>query len=150
MIVSSSEQIAPKCAHDHGFSTLLDREPRAVQVGLGRLADHGQVGVDRPLPGVVRDGGVVDQDVQPAVPLTHLPRRGGDAGRVGDVEGKGFGVDGAGGGRRRIGRTGGEQHNVAQLGELAAHLPADAAVAAGDRRYGAHFWAHMVDCLQIM
>jgi hypothetical protein len=95
--------------------------------------------------GVVRDGGVVDQDVQPAVPLTHLPRRGGDAGRVGDVEGKGFGVDGPGGGRRRIGRTGGEQHNVTQLGELAAHLPADAAVAAGNQRYD----AHIVDCLHI-
>jgi hypothetical protein len=55
-------------------------------------------------------------------------------------------VDGAGGGCRRIGRTGGEQHNVTPLDELAAHLPADAAVAAGNQRYG----AHIVDCLNIM
>ena len=113
---------------------------------MRRLADHGQVGVDRPLPGVVVDGGVVDQDVQPAVALADLPRGNGDAGRVGDVEGKRLGVDSAGGGRRRIGRTGGEQHNVTQLGELAAHLAADPAIAPGNQRNG----AHIVDCLHMM
>ena len=60
--------------------------------------------------------------------------------------GKRLGAGSTGGGRGGLGRTGGEQHNVTELGELAAHLAADPAIASGNQRYG----AHSVDCLHMM
>jgi hypothetical protein len=42
--------------------------------------------------------------------------------------------------------TGGQQHVVTKVGELAAHLAADPAIASGNQRYG----AHVVDCLHMM
>ena len=42
--------------------------------------------------------------------------------------------------------TGGQQHVVTKVGELAAHLAADPAIAPGNQRYG----AHIVDCLHMM
>ena len=59
---------------------------------------------------------------------------------------RGSASDGAGGGRGGVGRAGGQQDAVTPLGELAAHLEADAAIAAGNQRDG----AHIVDCLHIM
>ena len=57
---------------------------------------------------------------------------------------------GAGGSGGRFGRAGGQQDRVTPFGELAAHFAADPAIAAGDQRDGAHFRAHIVDCLHIM
>ena len=54
----------------------------------------------------------------------------------------GFGAGGAGGGRGGTGRAGGQYDGLAPAGELAAHLAADPAIAAGNQRYG----AHIVDC----
>ena len=65
---------------------------------------------------------------------------------IGDVELEGFGPGGAGGGGGGVGRAGGQQDAVTSFGELAAHLAADAAIASGNQRYG----AHIVDCLHIM
>ena len=70
----------------------------------------------------------------------------GDAGRIGDVEGKGLGADRTGSGRGGLGRTGGQHHGMTTVGELAAHLAADPAIASGNQRYG----AHIVDCLHNM
>jgi len=65
---------------------------------------------------------------------------------VGVGAGVGERADGAGGGGGRFGRAGGQQDRVTPFGELAAHLAADPAIAAGNQRDG----AHIVDCLHDM
>ena len=69
-----------------------------------------------------------------------------DAAGIGDVEGKRLGAGRTGGGRGGLGRTGGQHHVVTTVGELAAHLAADPAIASGNQRNG----AHVVDCLHMM
>jgi hypothetical protein len=53
-----------------------------------------------------------------------------DHGQVGACGGRGLG-----GG---VGRAGGQQHSLAPVGQLAADLPADAAVTAGNQGNGRH------------
>src|SRR5690242_6229630 len=47
---------------------------------------------------------------------------------------------------RLVWSSGGQHHAVTTVGELAADLAADSAIASGHQRYG----AHLVDCLHIM
>jgi hypothetical protein len=63
--------------------------PGAEQVDLQRLSDDLEVGGGCLLPGVVVDGGVVDQDIQAAVAAIEVGGDLLDPGRVGDIQAPG-------------------------------------------------------------
>jgi hypothetical protein len=108
----------------------LGHPPRPQEVGLERLADLVEVGVDAALPGVVEDRGVVDEHVE----AVEACSRGAHALGIGDVELDRRDVAAHLARRpRALGRVAGpEEDAVAALRELAAHLEADAAIGAGD------------------
>ena len=112
--------------------------PRAEQVGLEGLADLGEIGVHGVLPGVVQDGGVVHEDVEPTERLRHAGPSALDAAHVGHVELAGqhrtlsrAKIRGGALTRGRVARP--EQHRHPALGELTAHLEANPAVRPGDQ-----------------
>ena len=94
------------------------------------------------LPGVVVDGGVVDQDVQAAVAAVQVGGYLLDTGRVGDLQAPGqhLLVPGqGGGGPLGLGEiAGGEDDGIAAQGQLAGQLAADAAVGPGDQHNRHH------------
>jgi hypothetical protein len=94
------------------------------------------------LPGVVVDGGVVDQDVEAAVAAVEVGGDLLDAGRVGDIQPPGQDALMAwqgGGGPLGLGEiAGGEDNGVAAQGQLPGQFLADAAVGAGDEHDAGH------------
>jgi hypothetical protein len=78
------------------------------------------------------DGGVVDQDVHPALGVRDVLGEGGETVRVGDVEPDGTHATGQLPGHplARGEVAGAEQHDVPARGALADHLTAQPAVAA--------------------
>jgi hypothetical protein len=88
------------------------------------------------------DGGVVDQNIQPAVVAVEVGGDLLDAGRVGDVQPPGqhalLSGQGGGGPLGLDEVAGGQDHGVAPQGQLPGELPADAAVGPGDQHDPGH------------
>jgi Bacterial regulatory proteins, lacI family len=116
--------------------------PGAEQVDLQRLPGNPEVGGAGALPGVVVDGGVVDQDVKAAPAAVEVGGDLGDGGRVGDIQPPGqdaLGVGQGGGGPFGLGEVaGGEHDGVAPQRQLPGQFQADAAVGAGDKQDAGH------------
>jgi hypothetical protein len=109
--------------------------PCTEEIGLERLVDLVEVGVGRPLPGVVEDRGVVDEDVE----VLDAGCGGTDALVVGDIEDDRADVrraELARGARPAPTVARAEQDGESEAAELTADLEADAAVGAGDERDG--------------